>query len=113
MAPGGCSSVLPDGDAMTMTNSQRLAVMDILATFWDRCAGLDIYEWKVIEVGENQHGWTMVYAVIGRKGDEGTTMQLFCRSRIQIWIGRKGGLKAISKDAKIVRGRKALWVAID
>lgn len=55
--------------------------------------GADGYEIKTFEVKEMEWGAIQVYSVAGLKNDEGTMAEVFARTRRQIFIGKRGGIR--------------------
>lgn len=84
------------------------------------------HEYKLFKVELLDWGVVQILTEVGRKSDEGTMAAIFCRTRRQIFVGRKGGLtlcnparfvkdeegntKRIPKKGR-VEGPRALWVA--
>ena len=48
-------------------------------------------EVKQFDVEENEY-FVSVYAVIGSPNDEGTLAAVFCRDRVHVFIGKRGGM---------------------
>lgn len=49
-------------------------------------------EFKKFEVTELNYGGVSVIIETGTKGDEGTLAQVFCRYRVHVFVGKRGGL---------------------
>jgi len=71
------------------------------------------YEFKEIEVSQfdfdtlptSYHPLVFLYTVVGRKNDEGTMAEAFARSRRNICIGPRGGLRLLNAKFKKSRAR--------
>lgn len=48
----------------------------------------EIKKWEVTEIYKS----VSLYAVWGRKGDEGTLAEAYCRDHIHLFIGLRGGI---------------------
>lgn len=64
----------------------------------------DKYEFKEFSVTENEQGDVVVYAVSGRKNDEGTMAECLCRKYRHIYIGKNGGLTSYTNSKKNNKG---------
>lgn len=81
------------------------------------------YEYKRFEVKLLEWGAVQILSEVGSKTDEGTMAAILCRTRRQIFIGRKGGLKLLNPARFIkkngetrrvyqkgyIAGPRALW----
>lgn len=57
-------------------------------------------EVKQFDVEENEY-FVSVYAVIGSPTDEGTLAAVYCRERVHVFIGKRGGMTIpVSKKRK-------------
>jgi hypothetical protein len=63
------------------------------------------YEMKRFEVKISESGTASLVAETGRKGDEGTAMELF-RTIRHLFVGPNGCVSCYEKDSKVVRGLK-------
>jgi len=50
------------------------------------------YEFKRFEISENEY-FVNLYFETGLIGDEGTMAALICRDRVQLFIGKRGGVR--------------------
>jgi hypothetical protein len=55
----------------------------------------------------NRPGDVEVVAEVGRKGDEGTAAQAFCRERAQFWVTPRGGLSTVGGNSRVLHGKAA------
>lgn len=101
----------PNNDSVTP--SQVAEIEALKERFWRRVIGLpefhDKYEWKEFKHELLEWGVVSLVMEIGRKNDEGTMAAILCRSRVHIFIGRKGGLYAYGKGGKKLTGDDVLW----
>ena len=67
-------------------------------------------EVKVFELHRQSYGGWAVRIETGTPGDEGTMASIFCRTRRQIFIGERGGLRAFNARGTFVKGRAALLI---
>lgn len=51
----------------------------------------DKYEFKEFDVEENEY-FVSVVAEVGLIGDEGTFAAVFCRDRVHLFVGKRGGV---------------------
>lgn len=65
----------------------------------------EAHEYKQFDVKLLNWGKVQILTEVGSKTDEGTMAQIFCRTRRQIFIGRKGGLK-LCNPAKFVKDKE-------
>lgn len=90
-----------------MTNKQKQTV-DMLTRVIKEYDFLgkhkDDYEFKKFEVTEMDGGMVELFCVSGRKGDEGTMGEIFCRKTRQIFIGKNGGLHCYDNKKKNNKG---------
>lgn len=49
----------------------------------------EIKEWRV----EENEFFVSLVVVVGLIGDEGTVASIFCKDRLQVFIGKRGGMK--------------------
>lgn len=60
----------------------------------------DKYEIKQFDIDENEY-FVSVVVEVGRKNDEGTLAEVFCRDRAHLFIGKRGGITyPVSKQMK-------------
>ncbi len=86
----------------------------------------ETHEYKQFDVKLLEWGAVQILSEVGSKTDEGTAAAIFCRTRRQVFVGRKGGLQLCNparfvKDEEgnikripkrgYIKGPKALWVA--
>ena len=76
-----------------------------------------LYAGQELEVKEepselNKHGDLVYRIVVGHKGDENNGLYLV-RSRMMVFIGRSGGLRAFNKALKMVSGRKVFLECVE
>lgn len=76
-----------------MTKKQMWAIENLKREVeHDIVYGSDRYEFKEFKVTEHEH-FVNVVMEIGRKGDEGTMAEIYCRDRAQFFIGKRGGVR--------------------
>lgn len=77
-----------------MTKSQERTIENIKSRYLEAMHGhtADDYEIKVFETKELYRGKISLVVESGLKGDEGTMASVFCRNRIHIFIGVRGGI---------------------
>lgn len=94
-----------------MNAKQQQAIEDFKKEAFRRhCNGKpDTHEFKCIEVKELEGGIVSLIVEIGRKGDEGTAASLFARDRYHVFIWDRGGLRALTKTGKWVKGWRKVW----
>ena len=76
-----------------MTEKQARALYRILkgAETFDYSRGAGTYEIKEYKVEETEYFLSVVLEV-GMIGDEGTMAQVFCRDRVHLFVGKRGGI---------------------
>lgn len=89
---------------------KRLAARDLM--FGDKSK----YEFKEFKTDENEY-FVSVVLEVGKKGDEGTLAEVFCRDRAQLFVGKRGGITypVTNKKGDVVRRefRSVLGAVID
>lgn len=75
-----------------MTKAQEKMVERIRKEAQDWIGSDDQREFKTFEVSDCG-AFISVYIVIGTQGDEGTLAECFCRDRVHVFIGPRGGTK--------------------
>lgn len=75
-----------------MTKKQMWAIENLKREVEHSVTYGDRYEFKEFTVTENEY-FVNVVMEIGRKNDEGTMAEIFCRDRAQFFIGKRGGVR--------------------
>jgi hypothetical protein len=90
---------------MTKSQSKALGrIKDALARLYPRH---EIKHWSVTSAGRS----LSVVAETGLPDDEGTCASLFCRNRLHVFVGPRGGLSAF--NGRWVRGWRALYAGLE
>ena len=76
---------------MKVTNSQAQALVKILKKAESFSYSKGEYEIKEYKITDCETFLSVVLEV-GMIGDEGTMAQIFCRDRVHLFIGKKGGI---------------------
>lgn len=99
-----------------MTRQQENVIARIKRTVVQEiCPNGTQYELKEFEVTEYDH-FVALYCVTGLKDDEGTLAAVYCRDRLHLFIGKRGGITypVDTKRHGLVRrelGRRSLFHA--
>lgn len=67
------------------------------------------YEVKYENIDDSYPRFVSFSCEVGLPNDEGTMASIFARDRIQIFIGRSGGLSTVNAEGKVVRGN---WLKV-
>ena len=73
----------------------------------------DVREVKHEEVKLEPYGDVVMVIEVGKPGDESNLLSVFGRDRLQVFIGRGGGLSAFSGGLKKVHGNKIFWKCVN
>jgi DNA-directed RNA polymerase subunit M/transcription elongation factor TFIIS len=97
----------------TVTASQTAAVESLIRRALNRCGAEYAQNYEVkgeVKQEMTAHGTLVVFFTVGRKNDEGTMAEFYCRETYHIFVGRTGGLRAYdSKKGKFVTGYHAAF----
>jgi hypothetical protein len=92
-----------DRSVLVVTRTQAAAVRRVFSKILEgEDLELKSHDFSVVA------GKLAVYATVGRVGDEGTAAKLFCRERIGVFVGPRGGFTAYGKGGRRYRGDRAL-----
>ena len=89
----------------TITPQQATALCRILRDYNEDFNGLGGHEIKEYEVHRSEYGTLSVIVEEGLIGDEGTMAQIFCRNRIHVFIGIRGGITFYPWKSRSYKGR--------
>lgn len=94
---GGIEYKVVKTDPITPAQRRRLTSLcaDILEHDGIGERWMGDYEYKQFEIKQHRNRLT-VYTVVGRKGDEGTMGEVFCRVTRHFVIGPRGGIKTMT-----------------
>lgn len=101
-------ALVADLEDYDLTPSQKRNVRVLLAEGLavngiEGAVAREFKEASLDRVGEYSD-WLALYVVVGRKGDEGTAAEIYCRERGHFFLSRRGGV-SFYRAAKIGSGR--------
>jgi hypothetical protein len=93
--------------------SQKAAVEAVRARMLRPYYEGDVKEVKSEEVKLESYGAVVMVIEVGKPGDESNMLSVFGRGRLQVFIGRGGGLMSYAKGLKKVYGNKVFLECVE